>query len=118
MRELRVAELDPLEALCAKNMGALQHPGAFVVLVVLLVADGTFSIHRFLRGGAGARSRGNRVPLLHSLDNIPCHCRRKGLDRSVMTVCAFWTKISEKTKAVGGKQNQVYQTKGATGVKV
>lgn len=34
-------ELDPLQALCAEDMEALQHPGAFVILVVLLVANGT-----------------------------------------------------------------------------
>lgn len=62
VRGLRAAELDPLEALGAKNMEALKHPGAFVVLVVLLVADGTLHIHGLPRGGCCS----SRVPLLGS----------------------------------------------------
>lgn len=48
------AELDPLEALGAKNMETLQHPWVFVVLVILLVADGTLHIHGLPRDGAEA----------------------------------------------------------------
>lgn len=44
------SELDPLEALRAENMEALQHSRAFVVLVVLLIADGTLHIHGLPRG--------------------------------------------------------------------
>lgn len=76
--ELAGAELDSLEALSAKNMETLQHPGAFVVLVVLLVADGTFYIHGLLRGAAGAGCCSSWFPLLGSLDNIPCHDGREG----------------------------------------
>lgn len=39
------AQLDPLETLCAEGMQALQHARAFVVWVVLLVADGALHIH-------------------------------------------------------------------------
>lgn len=75
-RGLTGAELDPLKALGAKNMEALQHPGAFVVLVVLLVADGTFYIHGLPRDAAGARRSSSCVPLLGSWDIIPSHDRR------------------------------------------
>lgn len=54
-------------------MQALQHPGAFVVLVVLLVADGTLYIHGFPRGGAGARCCSSWVPRIGSWANFPCH---------------------------------------------
>lgn len=70
---LEGAELDPLEALGTKDMQALQHPGAFVVLVVLLVADGTLYIHGFPRGGAGARCCSSWVPRIGSWANFPCH---------------------------------------------
>lgn len=83
VRGLTGAELDPLEALCAKHMEALQHSGAFVVLVVLLVADRTFNIHGLLRGGARAQCS-SWVPLLGSLDTLPCHSGREGLGSSVM----------------------------------
>lgn len=71
------AELDPLEAFSAKNMEAIQHPRAFVVLVVLLVADGTLHIYRLPRGDAGAWCCSSWVPLLGSWDNVPCHGRRE-----------------------------------------
>lgn len=66
------AQLDPLEALSAKNMEALQHAGTFVVLVVLLVADGTLYIHGLHRAGAGCFC-GTWILLLGNWDNIPCH---------------------------------------------
>ena len=67
------AELDPLEALGTKDMQALQHPWAFVVLVVLLVADGTLYIYGLPRDGAGASCCCSRVPRTGSWDNFPCH---------------------------------------------
>jgi len=66
-------ELDPLEALGAENMEAIQHPGAFVVLVVLLVADGTLHVRGLRRGGAEARLWRSWVPLLGRWDNTPRH---------------------------------------------
>lgn len=72
---LAAARMDPLEALGAKDMEALQHPGAFVVLVVLLIADGTLHIHGLPRGRS---CRSSWVPLLGSWDNIPCHDGRQG----------------------------------------
>lgn len=73
IRGLAGTELDPLKALGAENMETLQHPGAFVVLVVFLVADGTFHIHGFPWGAAGAGCCSSWVPLLGSWDSIPCH---------------------------------------------
>lgn len=49
---VRGKELDSLEALGAKNMVAPEDTGAFVVTVVLLVADGAFYLRRLLRGRA------------------------------------------------------------------
>lgn len=71
-------ELDPLEALGAKNMEALQHPGTFVVLVVLLVTDGTLHIHGLPRGGYYS----SWAPLLERWDYILCHSggRMSGLE--------------------------------------
>lgn len=66
VRGLAWAELDPLEALGAENMVTLQHPGAFVVLVVLLVADGTLHIRGLPRDGAEAGC-------CSSWDYIPWH---------------------------------------------
>lgn len=69
------AELDPLEALSAKNMEALQHPGAFVMLVVFLVTDGTLHIHGF-----PSRCCNKWATLLESRDHILCHdCMFGGL---------------------------------------
>lgn len=71
---LVAAQLDLLEALGAKDMQALQHPGAFAVRVVLLVADGTLHIHGLPRGGCCC----SWVSLLGNWDNIPCHGGREG----------------------------------------
>lgn len=94
VRGLTGAQLDSLEALGAKNMETIQHPGAFVVRVVLLVADGAFDIHGLLRGGAGCCS--SWVPLLGSLDSIPCHGGREGLESSVMARRNLWMNIYQK----------------------
>jgi len=76
VREVIGGEIDPLEAFCAKNMEALQHPGAFVALIVLLVADGTLYIHGLPGVGTGAGCCSSWVPVLKSWDHIPCHGRR------------------------------------------
>ena len=68
VRWLEAADLDPLEALGAKYVVALQHAGTFVVLVVLLVADGTLHIHGLPRGGYRCSSWAG---LLGYWDNIP-----------------------------------------------
>lgn len=60
---LRGEELDSLQALGAKNVVAPEHTGAFVVAVVLLVADGAFHVHGLLVW----------VLLLKDLDNVPSH---------------------------------------------
>lgn len=66
------ADLDPLEALGAKNMETLQHPGAFIVMVILLVADGTFHIHGFPWTGAMAGcGRSSKIPVQGCWDNMP-----------------------------------------------
>lgn len=70
---VRGQELDSLEALGAKNMVAPEHTGAFVVMVVLLVADGAFDIHRLLGGGTGAAYSSVWVVLLKHLDNVSSH---------------------------------------------
>lgn len=69
---VRGAELNPLEALSAKNVETLQHPGAFVVAVVLLVADGAFHIHGFPWTGATAgHGSSSGIPLLRHWGNMP-----------------------------------------------
>lgn len=103
VRGLTGAELDPLEALCAKHMEALQHSGTFVVLVVFLVADRTFNIHGLLRGGARAQCCSSWVPLLGRLDNIPCHSGREGLGSSVMVRTNLWMNIYQVLKSVKRK---------------
>lgn len=79
---LRGVGLDPLEAFCAENMGALQRAGRLVELVVLLVADGTLGLRGLFRGGSG-------LCLVRSLGSIPRHCWRKSLNASVMRGVAF-----------------------------
>lgn len=54
-------------------MVAPEHTGTFIVMVVLLVADGTFNIHRLLRGGAGAGDSSIGILPLKDLDNVPSH---------------------------------------------
>lgn len=95
-------------------MEALQHPGAFVVLVVLLIADGTLHIHGLPRGRS---CRSSWVPLLGSWDSIPCHDGRQGgrvsgaqwwQDESCRWIFNRWRSKSAKRKKQLQQQLPVY----------